>query len=265
MWAETPRSDVERIGARLAFVDDFDDPVLDRRSWSPYDLPHWSRAEPAEARHRIEGARLVLRVDPDQAPWCPEFDGDVRVSALQTGQFSGAVGSAIGQHRFRDGLIVRRAPAIERLYTPRGGDVVIRARAEVGPGDLVSLYLIGFEDVPDDAGEITVFEIFGRDVHAEGVVVGRGIKALHDPRLTTEFFDTRLPIRPTDWHEYAIAWTEGGVRFFLDDHPIGVTRQSPSYPMQLMLTCYRLDGPSGGSEGPRLEVDYVRGYERTAP
>jgi hypothetical protein len=263
MWPESPRREERRSGARLAFADDFDDPVLDRRRWSPFYLPHWSEDEPAEARYRIEEGRLVLRVDPDQAPWCPEFDGDVRVSALQTGQFSGPPGGAIGQHRFRPALAVRRHRAIERLYTPREGEIVIRARADVGPTDLVSLYLIGFEDVPDDSGEITVCEVFGRDVHEDGVAVGRGIKAVNDPRLTTEFFHDRLPIRLSDWHEYAIHWTTGGVRFFLDDEPVGASAQSPAYPMQLMLTCYRLEQAPQRAAGPRLEVDYVRGYERT--
>lgn len=260
-WPASSRRDEARPGTRLVFADDFDAPVLDRRRWSPYYLPHWSDGDPVEARHRIEGSRLVLHVDADQAPWCPEYDGDVRVSALQTGQFSGPVGSPIGQHRFRDGMAVRTPHATERLYTPQGGDVVIRARADVGPGELVSLYLIGFEDVPEDSGEITVFEVFGRDVGADRAVVGRGIKAVNDPRLRTEFWGTELPIRMTDWHEYAITWTERGVHFFLDGRRIGATEQSPAYPMQLMLTCYRLEPKARRDGGPRLEVDYVRGYE----
>jgi len=258
-WPEYPRSPEPKPGAKLVFQDDFEASTLDRIRWSPFYLPHWSKAETA-ARYHIEDSRLVLRVDSDQPPWCPEYDGEVRVSALQTGQFSGPGGCPRGQHRFQQNLVVRRPQATERLYTPHEGQVVVRARAEMGPGDLVSLYLIGFEDSPEDSGEITVFEIFGRHVHEDGVVVGRGIKNINDPRLRSEFIESKLPIGLADWHEYAIDWTSEGVRFFLDDRPVGSTTQSPRYAMQLMLTCYRLeDTPL--VPGPRLEVDYVRGYE----
>ena len=153
---------------------------------------------------------------------------------------------------------------MERLYTLQEGQIVVRVRAAIFPGDLVSLYLIGFEDSPQDSGEITVFEIFGHHVHQDGVVVGRGVKKINDPRLSSEFIESKLPISVADWHEYSIDWTKEGVSFFLDGRPTGTTAQSPSYPMQLMLTCYRLEKTLRDLPGPRLEVDYVRGYERTS-
>ena len=42
-------------------------------------------------RARRGGLRLLIEAD--QEPWCPEFDGEVRVSSLQTGVFAGPVGS----------------------------------------------------------------------------------------------------------------------------------------------------------------------------
>lgn len=256
-WPTCARQPAEHSGLRLVFEDDFDG-LLDRGKWSPYYLPHWSSEPLREARHRVEGGRLVLAVDPDDPPWCPEFDGDVRVAALQTGQFSGPLGGSAGQHRFRPELRVRRERPTERLYLPRFGMIVVRARTFLAPGDLASLYLIGFEERPEDSGEITVFEIFGGNVGADGAMVGHGVKAINDPRLVTDFREPRLPIEVGDWHEYAIVWQRDGIRFLLDGHLLGDTRQSPAYPMQLMLTCYRLEGTGG--EGPRLEVDYVRGY-----
>ncbi|HEX9925630.1 MAG TPA: glycoside hydrolase family 16 protein [Anaerolineae bacterium] len=36
-----------------------------------------------------------MRITEDQQPWCPEFDGQVKASCIQTGLFAGPVGSSI--------------------------------------------------------------------------------------------------------------------------------------------------------------------------
>ena len=47
----------------------------------------------------LSGGCLRLLIEADQPAWCPEFDGRVRVSSLQTGVFAGPLGTMIGQHR----------------------------------------------------------------------------------------------------------------------------------------------------------------------
>ena len=79
-------------------------------------------------------------------PWSPEYDGDVRVSHLQTGQFSGPVGSPVGQHRFRAGLVVREEQDEERLWLPHFGVIEARVRGIRHPSAMVALWPIGFED-----------------------------------------------------------------------------------------------------------------------
>lgn len=103
---------------RLLFEDDFDGPVLDTGKWLPFYLPRWSGRESSRASHDVRDGVLRLYVAEDQRPWCPEFDGDARVSNLQTGHFSGELGSRVGQHRFREGLIVREAIPPARLFLP---------------------------------------------------------------------------------------------------------------------------------------------------
>ncbi len=256
--------DKQIAGYRLVFDEDFDGQQLDARRWIPHHLPHWSSRERSRASYRISGGSLVLFIGEDQGPWCPEFDGTVRVSALQTGQSSGALGTGTGQHRFKSDLCVREPQTEERLYTPVYGRVELRARARMAASSLVSLYLIGFEDIPRNSGEITVMEVFGTNVRADGVILGRGIKSINDDRLRTEFVETQLPISIEDWHVYAIDWSPDGVRFLLDGELIGSTGQSPDYAMQLMLTFYDLPvrraAPDPSAE---FEIDYVRGYELT--
>ena len=135
-----------------------------RTHWLPHYLPHWSSREQSAARYAVGDGALRLLIEEDQQPWCPELDGEVRVSSLQTGQFSGPVGSAIGQHRFHPDAVVREAQLNVRLYTPQYGRIELRARACDDPRTMVALWLIGYEDEPERSAEICVCEIFGRDV-----------------------------------------------------------------------------------------------------
>lgn len=252
------RTPLERPGYACVFDSTFRGPALDRSQWLPFYLPHWASRAAAAARYTVGAAGLTLTVAPDQPPWCPEFDGGVRVSSLQTGAFSGPLGSAIGQHRFRDGLRVREPQEAERLYVPRYGYVEMRARMALGPGQLAALWMIGFEEVPAHSGEITIMEIFGDAIDDRGTGLGHGIKPLNDPALRREFWDERLDFDPRDWHVYAADWSPSGVAFFLDGRQLHRTTQSPDYPMQLMLNVYEL--APAAAPPPVLMVDYVRGY-----
>ena len=253
-------------GYRLVFDEDFDGQQLDARRWIPHHLPHWSSSDKSRASYRIFGGSLVLFIGENQPCWCPEFDGNVRVSALQTGRRSGKLGTVFGQHRFRPGLRVRETQIEERLYTPIYGRIVLRARARLAASSLASLYLIGFEEIPQNSGEITVMEVFGKSIDSDGAVVGRGLKNINDDRLRTDFTETKLPISIEDWHVYEADWSQNGVKFLLDGELIGSAAQSPDYAMQLMLTLYDLS-PEGSvhDPSPEFEIDYIRGYEPVLP
>src|SRR5213596_214225 len=105
----------------LEFEDTFDGDALDLERWIPRYLPHWSTRQRSAARYEVADGRLRLLITADQQPWCPELDGDVRVSSLQTGVFAGPVGSPVGQHRFHREAVVREAQANARLYTQHYG------------------------------------------------------------------------------------------------------------------------------------------------
>jgi len=259
-WPPAPRGETGHAGRRLVFADDFDAPALDRSRWSDLYLPHWTGDGLGRARFEIADGVLTLLVPDDLPPWCPSHDGDIRVSALQTGHRAGPVGGRDGQHRFRPDLVVRRALPERRLYLPLRHRIEMRARARLDAGALASLYLIGFEERPEDSGEITLMEVFGREAGADGTVVRRGVKAIGDPRLTTTVLDDRLPLRIDDWHVYTADWTAEGIAFAIDGRPVGRVAAAPDYPMQLMLTLYRLEAAAPGAPTARFEVDYVRGF-----
>lgn len=260
MIGDAPPSPLEKPGYRLEFHDEFDGAVLDESKWLPCYLPQWSSRAAAAARYRLGDGALTLLIAPDQQPWCPEFDGAVKCSSLQTGVFAGPPGSRIGQHRFHDRLVVREAQETARFYVPQYGYFELRARARLGDNHLAALWMIGFEDDPDHSGEITIMEIFGRNVTPAGTRLGHGIKRVNDPRLTQDFHEDLLPFDPADWHVYAAEWSPGGVAFHLDDRELRTIAQSPAYPMQLMLDVYELPGADAGFL-PSFTVDYFRAYQ----
>lgn len=264
-----PRPTPDRPGSVLEFDEDFAAPTLDRSRWLPHYLPHWSSRSASEARYELAGSSLLLRIDEDQQPWCPEVDGAIRVSSLQTGCRSGPVGSRDGQHRFDPRLVVREAQEDVRLYTPTYGYIETRLKGLPLPGYMVALWMIGFEDEPAHSAEICVCELFGHRIGAGGSEIRFGLHPFHDPRMSDEFFARRFPIDAAEFHVYAVDWTPRGVDFYLDGRRIHRSAQSPGYPMQLMLGAYELPAlvPGGVRSAPWpkvFEIDHVRVYRPAA-
>jgi Glycosyl hydrolases family 16 len=259
-------SRIDRFRYRLAFEDDFEGPSLDQTRWLPYYLPQWSSRAASAARYDIADSLLRLRIDRDQRPWCPEWDGGVRVSSVQTGVFAGPAGSRIGQHHFAPGLVVRETQEPVAMYTPQYGLIECRARAIADPSNMVALWLIGFEDQPERSAEILVFEIFGRDVTPGRVAIGMGVHPFGDPSIVDDVEQVTLRLDAREFHDYAAEWTPDGVRFFVDGLLVREVAQSPAYPMQLMLNVYEfaehLPRSTEDSYPKGFLVDWVRGLRR---
>jgi Glycosyl hydrolases family 16 len=249
----------------------FDGPRLDRGLWVPAYLPQWSSRDASAPRYELrEGGGLRLRIDPDQPPWCPEWDGALRVSSLQTGVFAGPMGSRIGQHRFHPDVVVREEQPAERLHTPRYGVIETRLGASADPRCMVALWMIGFEDLPDRSGEICVVEIFGRDVAPGRTAVGMGVHPHHDGRIRDDFQRVPLDIDVAAPHDYAVVWTPDWLAWYVDERLVRSVDQAIDYPMQLMLGIYGFPSPDPSPDAPFepppgiLDVERVRTW-RAAP
>jgi len=254
---------LDRSGYRLDFEERFDGPVVSEERWVDHYLPQWTTPDRSAARYDVTAEGLVLRIDQDQPAW-RVGDGELRVSNLQTGSFSGPAGSGEGQHRHRPGLTVESPQPERRLYTPTAGLVEAEMRATDDPSCMLAFWLIGFEEWPDDSGELCVAELFGEAV-GPPARVNVGVKAHHDPRLTDDMATVALELDGTEWHSYAVAWSRDQSRFYVDDQLVRSCDQGMAYPMQLMVDLFEFP-PSGQRDPaayPKLGwVRSVRGWSR---
>ena len=256
---------LDRTVYELAFAEEFTGPALDGDRWVTHYLPHWTTPERSAARYELLPGLLRLRIDADQPAWRDE-DGELRVSNIQTGTFSGPLGSPVGQHRHRADLAVRTAQATRRLYTPSAGLVEAVLRASPDPSCMLAFWLVGFEEESaEQCGEICVAELFGNAIGRRRSRVRIGLKAHDDPRLHDDMQEVELDLDATAWHAYAAEWTAERIRFFVDDRLVRTVDQRIDYPLQLMVDLFEF--PEGTDRDPAAypkvgDVKAVRGYRR---
>ncbi|SEP66670.1 glycoside hydrolase family 16 protein [Microlunatus flavus] len=213
---------------------------LDRRVWTDAYLPAWSSREAARASWSVGADGLHLGVPPEHPVWCPDLhEPRLRVSAVQSGNASGPLGSTQGQQPFREGLRVREAQPTTWGFTPFLGRVEVECRANVGPGSMFSAWMVGLEDVPRRSGEICLVEVFGETVRREDgrlvADVGSGVHAFRDPALHEDFVAPTTPLDVAAFHTYAVDWSPGRCVFSVDGTTTRVVEQAPDYPVQLIL------------------------------
>lgn len=242
----------------------FDGSTLDPVVWLAHYLPAWSSREQTRASFRLcDGLRLDVPVN--HPLWCSQDHfPPLRVSGLQTGSWSGPVGSTRGQQRFLEGHVVREEQPRFEGWLMSSGRVEIRARMSVSARSMAALWMSGFEDDPaqEQCGEICVFEIFGSSVHGgpPSAEVGVGIKPFRDPELAADFAAPRLPIDVTQPHRFAVRWDAREAVFTVDDELVRLCPRPPTYPLQLMLAVFDFPEWSTGADDhlvPELVVEHL--------
>ncbi len=252
---------------RLVFEDDFNELKLNEANWLPFYLPQWSSRAASKPNYIIENSHLILQITKAQQPWCPEFNGVVKCSSIQTGVFAGPLGSTIGQHGvFNKNCVVREEQETQHTFLPRYGLIEIKAKGINSSSNVVSLWMIGYEDEPQRSGELCVFEIKGWNVKEKAAVIGYGIHQFADPKLNEAFFEEVFELDVMDFHVYAVEWMPGKSIFYIDGQKIKELPQAPDYPMQLMLGIYEVpEGKADDSNYPKeFVIDWVRGYQHNS-
>ena len=253
-------------GAR-DFLDEFDGSDLDTEVWVPHYLPMWSSRAQSAATYATVGSELRLTIPPEQGLWCSADHDPLRVSGIQSGVFSGEVGTTVGQQPFRDGAVVREFQPAHWGWTPEYGLLEVRARMDLSPRSMAAVWMVGLEQEPTHSAEICIFEVFGDTLENEGgaptAAVGMGVHPFRDPAMTDEFAAPQVAIDVADFHVYAADWRPGRVDFLIDGQHLKTVRQAPDYPMQMMVAVLdfpaKAGSPTQPDHVPELAVDYVSG------
>lgn len=242
---------------------------LDEQVWTAAYLPAWSSRQAAAATYGLDDDGLHLRIPADQPLWCPDLhDGPLRVSAIQSANWSGPLGSTLAPQPFRDGLVVREEQPTQWGFTPHYGRIEVQCRATLTERSMFSAWMVGLEVEPDECGEICIVEVFGDTlgVGPDGIPVagvGQGVKALNDPSLTQDFAADPHPIDIAVEHRYAVDWRPGRAEFFVDGVSRRAVNQVPDYPLQLIIGVFDFPdrAPAGQTETPvpELAVRWVHG------
>jgi hypothetical protein len=97
-----------------------------------------------------------------------------------------------------------------------------------------------------------------------------GLHPFGDPAILDDFTKVEVALDVRDLHLYAAEWSPGRTAFFVDGDLVKTVRQSPAYPMQLMLGIYEFPPQDEGAELAPADypkafvIDYVRGYRLAA-
>ena len=228
-------------------MEHFDGPGLDTDVWLAHYLPHWSSRAQSAATYTVTDSELRLTIPPEQGLWCPEDHDPIRISGIQSGAVS-------GQQAFADGLVVKEPHPPHYGWTPHLGRIEVRARMDLSPRSMASVWMVGLEEEPNRCGEICVFEVFG-DAPTE---IGMGIKPIRDPALSWDFEQPRLDIDIASHHVYAADWKPGRVDFFVDGEFVRAVDQAPDYPLQFMVAVFDFPDKAPDIEHvPLFAVDSV--------
>lgn len=218
-----------------SFHERFTEGELDPSVWVPCYLPHWSSREASRATYTVGGGELRLSIPAEQPLWAEGIhETPLRVSGIQSANFSGPVGSTVGGQPFRPGLTVREEQPEFWGYTPLYGRLEIRMRAVLSPRSMCSFWLAGIEDRPEKSAEICVMEVFGNAPHEFGM----GLHAFRDPAVTEDWGTVTLPADVAEFHTYAVEWRPGSLEFSVDGSVVKRVGQAPDYPVQLEIAVF---------------------------
>jgi len=238
----------------------FESAELDRSVWVPWYLPHWSSRSQSAATYEVGGGELRLSIPADQPLWAEGVhETPLRVSGIQSANYSGPVGSTLGGQPFRTDQQVLEEQGEFWGYTPVYGDLEIRMRGTITPRSMIAFWLSGIETAPELSGEICVMEVFGTDPQA----IGMGLHRFRDPRLTEDWATVTRSIDVSAFHTYGVQWRPGSLVFTVDGEVVKRVGQAPDYPVQLEIAVFdfpdRAHLVGGATPVPELVVSHVKG------
>ncbi|MFC8520182.1 family 16 glycosylhydrolase [Streptomyces sp. NPDC057257] len=261
--ADTPANPLARSGYTLDFDEEFDGTSLDTSKWLPEYLPHWTPyTDRAQAQYTVSGGYLNEYLASGTQPWNPSYDGNVKVSSIQTYEKD-------WWHRFNSSMPLDHSEPDFNGYTTKYGYFEMRAKlSDAGGGGHQAMWLVGTGDTSSASQnpEIDMLETwFSKPNNWRIENYGWG-----DPNFVSSWTgsDTALPSgsgSPTsEYHIYAMDWTPTALNFYYDGTLYYTVNDAPNMAMGMFLSIYT-DASSGAANSvwPKSwSVDYLRVYKK---
>ncbi|MBM7825172.1 hypothetical protein JOD55_000999 [Arcanobacterium pluranimalium] len=263
---QTPAKD----GYVITASEEFNSSSFNSKLFSDVYLPHWSTSAGTKARYELNNGVLKLKIDQDQQPWDPKFDGSTRISSIQTFNKNYI-------HRWTSYPDVAQNVTPFRGHLQKYGYFEVKAKAAPGGGVHSAWWMIGAnQDVgvgvnkdARESGEIDIFEILGRKGAKEALF------SIHTWGDWFKLWPWRTNFSDGSdysqaWHVYGFDWTPSGMDLYVDGVKVHHSNQSPSYPMMTLLGVYEKQEENSWT-GPfdkdvpypkTFEIDYFRAYQK---
>ncbi len=243
----------ERASA-ARFVEDFDgDDARPERVAAALpaglELAGRERRRPAPSR----GRSLTLSIPPEQGLWCAgDHEPPLRVSgdpvrAASRDRWAAPPASS----RSATARPCARSSRSSGAGRPTAAASRSRARLDLSPRSMASVWMVGLEDRPDRCAEICVFEIFGDAVDpAAPLRSARASRRSATPRSPRTSRRSGCRVDVAQWHTYAVDWDRGAGHLLRRrrGRPRPCPRP-PAYPLQLMVAVFDFPDRSAGDDG----------------
>jgi hypothetical protein len=125
---------------------------------------------------------------------------------------------------------------------------------------MLAAWLVGTEHLSETAsGEVCVFEIDAHGIGSAQTTARCGVKAHHDPLLTTDMAEVAVPFDASKPHTWTAIWGQGETVIGCHGRVLRRIPQTPHYPLILMIDLFEI-GPPGGAYPKTAAIRQVRGW-----
>ncbi|MCD9022644.1 family 16 glycosylhydrolase [Cohnella silvisoli] len=264
-----PPNPLAKPGYQLYFNNEFGGSSIDTNKWVDAYLPHWSNRTQAAPRYNFNNGSLVLRIDQDQQYWSP-FDGVIKSSAIMSGEYAGPLGSTEGLHNFKGNNTVLETQQNGLKFESLYGYYELRAKGNIGSGNHLAWWMVGYETSPEKSAEIDIIEAPGGQMASSSFLLGHGVHAWDDTTVSKEYYFDTIQSDAKQFHIYGFEWTPNQLKFYVDNVLVRTINKSIQYSMVHIINIYENENASGFPWGPfdpnytypkQFEIDYFRAYQ----
>lgn len=254
-----PANPLEKDNWALTMNDEFNGSDLNKDLWIPYYLRHrTSDDKAAQADYTFKDGCLILKIEKDKNHYGNNPKA-MRVSSIQT--FDKTNLHKPGQRQIET----------TNKFSQKYGYFEIRAKTQIGSGNLCAFWLVGTQESETTNGEIDIFEQPG---HMGSNAILFNLYKWDDAALGTPVVSNGWKSRfrfsnslTSTFNVYALEWDEHEIKLYFNNKLVNVIPKSPAYDMAVLLSLYESNDWYGDIDKDipypkQFIIDYIRIYEK---